>query len=95
MVATLAGGITMVSIAVWMDDLPRRYCRRILDAGWIMPVNEAWHRANRMPPKATHEQRIEWHLEHAKECGCREIPAKLREEIKRGGLGLGQTPVEP
>jgi hypothetical protein len=29
------------------------------------------------------QQRIEWHLEHAKYCGCREIPGKLKEEMKK------------
>ncbi len=52
-----------------------------------MALNEAWHQANPMPKKATLEQRIKWHLEHERECGCRGIPPKLREEIKKRGLG--------
>ncbi len=46
-------------------------------------LNKEWHLANKMPVKATIEQRIAWHLEHSKHCGCREIPEKLKEEMKR------------
>lgn len=46
-------------------------------------MNKEWHRANKMPEKATLEQRIKWHLAHAKKCGCRPIPLKLQEEIKK------------
>ena len=40
-------------------------------------LNKTWHAKNRMPPKATVQQRIAWHLAHRKHCGCRPIPAKL------------------
>jgi hypothetical protein len=30
-----------------------------------LAMNKEWHRLNRMPPKATREQRIKWHAEHA------------------------------
>jgi hypothetical protein len=36
-----------------------------------------------MPKRATTEQRIEWHLQHAKNCGCRNIPAMLKDEMKK------------
>jgi hypothetical protein len=42
-----------------------------------MPVNADWHTANPMPPHATFEQRIEWHREHALECGRREPPQDI------------------
>lgn len=41
-------------------------------------MNRAWHRAHPMPKSLTKEERLKWHLEHAKECGCREIPESLR-----------------
>lgn len=46
-------------------------------------LNKEWHLKHRMPAKATLEQRIAWHLEHAKHCSCRDIPEKLKEEIKK------------
>ena len=29
------------------------------------------------------DQRIAWHLEHKKNCGCRDIPEKLKKEIAK------------
>jgi hypothetical protein len=40
-------------------------------------LNKAWHEKHKMPAKATLQQRIRWHLQHRKHCGCRPIPAKL------------------
>jgi len=51
-----------------------------------MPINEVWHLAHPMPPKATVDQRIQWHVEHARACGWRPIPSKLLEEMQRRGL---------
>jgi hypothetical protein len=46
-------------------------------------INAVWHKSHPMPKNPTLEQRITWHIEHAKHCSCREIPAKLREEMKK------------
>jgi hypothetical protein len=48
-----------------------------------MKFNKEWHLAHRMPANATLQQRIEWHIEHQKNCGCRPIPEKILIEIKR------------
>jgi hypothetical protein len=40
-------------------------------------MNKLWHAQNKMPPKATLEQRIQWHKEHQKHCDCREVPRSL------------------
>jgi hypothetical protein len=45
-------------------------------------VNATWHGRHPMPPKATLEQRITWHLAHAKACGCREIPKTVLAELR-------------
>lgn len=34
-------------------------------------INRDWHLAHPMPPKATLDQRVDWHLEHLKHCRCR------------------------
>jgi hypothetical protein len=52
-------------------------------------MNAAWHAANRLPTRSTLDQRIAWHLAHAKACGCREIPAKLRDEMAKRGIAPG------
>jgi hypothetical protein len=46
-------------------------------------LNKDWHKENRMPPKATLEQRLKWHIEHSKNCTCRPIPEKLLDELKK------------
>ncbi len=48
-----------------------------------MKINAEWHRRNKMPKNATFEQRVKWHKEHAKECACRPIPEKLKQEMKK------------
>jgi len=48
-----------------------------------MAMNKEWHRLNRMPPKATREQRIAWHAVHARECACREIPESIKQDVKK------------
>jgi hypothetical protein len=51
-----------------------------------MKINKEWHLKNRMPKNPTIEQRIKWHLAHAKNCGCRKIEGKLAEEMKKRGI---------
>lgn len=46
-------------------------------------MNKAWHEENKMPKNATFDQRVKWHREHQKHCGCRPIPAKLLEQMKK------------
>jgi hypothetical protein len=45
--------------------------------------NKAWHNDHPMPPKATREQRIEWHTAHATACGCRAIPESIRQDVEK------------
>jgi hypothetical protein len=51
-------------------------------------INAAWHRAHPMPKNPTLDQRIEWHLAHARNCGCRAITGKLRQEMERRGIDV-------
>jgi hypothetical protein len=46
-----------------------------------MKINREWHLNNKMPKNPTLEQRVQWHLEHEKNCQCRPIPEKLLQEI--------------
>jgi len=45
-------------------------------------MNKEWHARNKMPPKATLEQRIKWHNEHRQRCACREVPKSLLPYLK-------------
>lgn len=49
-------------------------------------MNRAWHEAHPMPKKATLDERVAWHVEHARECACREIPASIKAELARRGI---------
>lgn len=46
-------------------------------------LNREWHQGHPMPPNATLDERIEWHAEHSKHCGCREMPESIRKEIEK------------
>jgi hypothetical protein len=43
-----------------------------------MKINKEWHLKNRMPKRTTVEQRIKWHINHARNCSCRPIPQKIQ-----------------
>ncbi len=46
-------------------------------------LNREWHLKNRMPKNATLDQRVAWHREHSKVCGCREMPESIKQLLKR------------
>jgi hypothetical protein len=48
-----------------------------------MALNKEWHRQNRMPPRATREQRIKWHAAHAAACSCRPVPDTIKLDVER------------
>ena len=51
-----------------------------------MKINKEWHEAHRMPRNATLEQRLDWHVNHAANCSCREMPPGIRAELEARGL---------
>jgi hypothetical protein len=51
-----------------------------------MKINKEWHDKNVMPKNPTFEHRMQWHLEHQKNCSCRPIPPKLKEEMKKKNI---------
>lgn len=54
--------------------------------GTMGKINAKWHLTNKMPKNPSSDQRIQWHLEHAKNCACRPLGGNILEEIKRCGL---------
>lgn len=46
-------------------------------------TNASWHAANRMPPRPTLAQRVDWHIAHAAHCACRTMPETIKAEISR------------
>jgi hypothetical protein len=54
-----------------------------------MKINKAWHEQHKMPKNASFEQRVQWHLEHLKNCQCRpNIPKKLAGEMAKKGIKI-------
>jgi hypothetical protein len=47
-------------------------------------MNKRWHETHKMPERATEEQRLAWHMEHAHACGCRPIPDGLMAKLSAG-----------
>jgi predicted DNA-binding protein (MmcQ/YjbR family) len=54
----------------------------------VEKLNKGWHEKNRMPDRPTMKERIKWHLGHVKNCGCRPIPNRVLEEIKKQSIGI-------
>jgi hypothetical protein len=52
-----------------------------------MALNAAWHEKHPMPAKPTFEQRVRWHEEHARECGCRKPPADIAARLAQERAG--------
>ena len=49
----------------------------------VPTIGREWHLAQRMETNPTERQRIDWHVEHTRHCGCRSIdegPARLFEK---------------
>ncbi|MGE5520918.1 MAG: hypothetical protein ACM3VS_13385 [Candidatus Dadabacteria bacterium] len=45
-------------------------------------INADWHNKNKMPAKATMDERIRWHLDHMNNCNCRkDLPLSIKEEL--------------
>jgi hypothetical protein len=51
------------------------------DRGNDRVMNKTWHRAHILRSGASMDERIKWHVAHAKACACREIPKSVREAI--------------
>jgi hypothetical protein len=49
-------------------------------------LNRDWHHRHVMPEAATVDERVKWHLDHARNCGCRPIPATILEEMTKAGV---------
>jgi hypothetical protein len=57
-------------------------------------LNREWHLKHKMPANPTLEQRLAWHVEHAKHCACRPLPEKLLEEARAKGLVVSPRPLK-
>lgn len=46
-----------------------------------MKINKEWHQKNKMPKGATIAQKVQWHADHTRECGCRPIPENIKTKM--------------
>ncbi len=60
-----------------------------------LKLNADWHRAHRMPPNATLEQRIRWHTDHSLHCSCRPMPQSILDAIRSGAAGGKKPETKP
>ncbi|MDN2580543.1 hypothetical protein [Aquibium sp. ELW1220] len=49
-------------------------------------INRAWHEGHRMPKNPTELQRIAWHAEHMRNCGCRGIDPGVAKLFEKHGV---------
>lgn len=57
-------------------------------------LNETWHRQNALAESATRDDRLLWHVEHDRVCGCGEVPLGVADDIKHRGLHPGSLVVD-
>lgn len=43
-----------------------------------MKINKEWHEKNRMPKNPSLQERITWHISHAKNCNCRPMSPSIK-----------------
>ena len=48
-------------------------------------MNREWHEAHPMPRNANLQQRIDWHIAHTAECGCRDVPESVKLALEDRG----------
>jgi hypothetical protein len=53
-----------------------------------MKINKGWHLAHRMPKNPKLGERIDWHVEHLKNCACRDLTPKLKEEFRKRKISI-------
>jgi hypothetical protein len=54
-------------------------------------LNATWHLKHPMPRNASWEQRVKWHIGHAKACDCREVPKTILAEFKTRRISGAQS----
>ena len=64
-------------------EVGREDFQRIAKAMKATTVDRSWHEAHPMPPAASLDDRVSWHLAHAQACACREIPETVLRELAR------------
>jgi hypothetical protein len=81
----------------WVKKARARGCEDRPTGGEAMArtaarINRAWHESHRMPSNAGDDERIAWHLDHARHCGCRRIDGGVAALFKKRGIAIPEPP---
>jgi hypothetical protein len=55
-----------------------------------MEINREWHSENGLPTNPTLDQRVKWHIAHARHCPCPPADGEILEELKKRYLNTHQ-----
>jgi hypothetical protein len=55
-----------------------------------MEINAEWHSKNKLPENPSLDQRVKWHLEHARHCSCHLTDIGILEELKKRFMNTHQ-----
>ncbi len=55
-----------------------------------MEINAVWHSKHKLPQDPTLDQRVKWHIEHARHCSCGSADEEILEELKKRYLNTHQ-----
>jgi hypothetical protein len=55
-----------------------------------MKRNDEWHSKNSLPQNSSIDQRVQWHMDHARNCSCPSFDEDILEEIKKRYLNTHQ-----
>ncbi|WP_187968177.1 hypothetical protein [Aquibium microcysteis] len=58
-------------------------------------INRVWHEGHPMPKNPTELQRLAWHSEHARHCGCRGIADGVARLFEKHGVPVPPRFGEP
>jgi hypothetical protein len=62
-----------------------------VDEVTVTKLDADWHERHRLPARATLDERVRWHIAHAKACACRPIPPTIAAALKRRALAQARA----
>jgi hypothetical protein len=51
-------------------------------------VNGLWHHKHPLSSRPSFDERVRWHLFHARACGCRTVPKHVAITLRERGIEL-------
>lgn len=64
--------------------------QQVLQLEFGSSQNAEWHLKNKMPKNPTLDQRVKWHIEHARNCPCPPLDGEILEELKKRYMNTHQ-----